>query len=93
MRRLWTEPVLDYTGQFHRIDRSGLRPLLSAPVPIWFGGYSNAAQDRCARIGDGFTFMRLTNLSVAAIERIRRQASELGRDPDELGFETIFGGG
>ena len=91
MRRLWTEPLLDYKGEFHRISRSGQRPLLGAPVPIWFGGFSNAAQDRCARIGDGFTFMRMTSLSLAAIERIRRHAAELGRDPEALGFETILG--
>ena len=92
MRALWTEPVVDYTGRFHRIDRAGLRPLLGRPVPIWFGGFSEAQQDRCARIGDGFTFMRPSSLALAAVDRIRRRAEELGRDPDALGFEVAVPG-
>jgi probable F420-dependent oxidoreductase len=92
LRRLWTEPVVDFTGRFHRIDRAGLRPLLGSPVPIWFGGFSDAAQDRCARTGDGFVFMRLSRLACDAVTRIRDAARTLGRDPDALGFEAPAGG-
>jgi probable F420-dependent oxidoreductase len=88
MRELWTEPLLDFTGDFHRIERAGLRPLLGASVPIWFGGFSEAQQDRCARIGDGFMFMRASRLSREAVSRIRDRATEVGRDPDALGFEV-----
>lgn len=27
LRRLWREPVVDYRGKYHRVDRAGLRPL------------------------------------------------------------------
>jgi probable F420-dependent oxidoreductase len=87
MRELWTEPLVDFTGTFHRIDRAGLRPLLGASVPIWFGGFSQAQQDRCARIGDGFMFMRASRLSREAVGRIRDRAEQAGRDPSILGFE------
>ena len=89
MRALWTERLLDYTGRFHRIDRAGFRPLLGKPIPVWFGGFSEAQQDRCARIGDGFTFMRTSRLSRQAVQKIKTRAAALGRDPDKLGFETI----
>ncbi|HUZ10922.1 MAG TPA: LLM class F420-dependent oxidoreductase [Acidimicrobiales bacterium] len=92
LRKLWTEPVLDYTGRFHRIDRAGQRPLLGSMVPIWFGGFSDAQQDRCARLGDGFVFMRMSRLSLSAIGKIRDRAEEVGRDPDALGFEAPAGG-
>ncbi len=39
MRTLWTDPLLDYEGRFHRIDRAGFRPVLGELVPIWFGGF------------------------------------------------------
>ena len=48
LRRLWTSPVVDYTGHFHRIDRAGIQPLLSRPIPIWFGGSVDAVVDRTA---------------------------------------------
>jgi alkanesulfonate monooxygenase SsuD/methylene tetrahydromethanopterin reductase-like flavin-dependent oxidoreductase (luciferase family) len=39
MRALWTQPVLDYTGRFHRVDRAGILPLpRQRPVPVWMGG-------------------------------------------------------
>jgi probable F420-dependent oxidoreductase len=89
MRALWTERLLDYEGRFHRIDRAGFRPLPGELIPIWFGGFSEAQQDRCARIGDGFTFMRTSRLTLRAVANIKTKAAALGRDPDALGFETI----
>jgi probable F420-dependent oxidoreductase len=87
LRRLWTEPVVDFSGRYHRIDRAGIRPLPSTPIPIWFGGYSDVVFERTARIGDGFFFSRLSSLAVSAIDRIRSQAVELGRNPQDIGFE------
>src|SRR5215831_12486410 len=40
----------------HRIDRAGILPRPKRRIPIWLGGYSEAAFDRAARIGDGFLF-------------------------------------
>lgn len=88
LRRLWSEPVLDYTGDFHRIDRAGINPRLGRPVPIWFGGFSDAQQDRCARIGDGFLWMRDSRLTREGVDNIRRRAEEVGRDPATLGFQV-----
>ena len=92
LRTLWTEPVVDYRGRFHRIDRAGQRPLPGSTIPIWFGGFSDAQQERCARLGDGFVFMRMSRLSLGAVGKIRDRAGELGRDPDALGFEAPAAG-
>jgi len=56
LRRLFTDPVVDFTGDFHRIDRVSLNPKPTRPIPIWLGGSSDAAFDRAARIADGFIF-------------------------------------
>ena len=53
LRKLFREPVIDYTGNFHRIDRAGLKPLPGRDIPIWFGGASATALRRAARCGDG----------------------------------------
>ena len=31
MRKLWTEPVVNVQGSYHRLDRAGLNPLLYFP--------------------------------------------------------------
>jgi len=56
LRRLWREPVIDFRGKHHRVDRAGILPLPQRQVPIWFGGFVPAAFRRAARSGDGFQF-------------------------------------
>jgi probable F420-dependent oxidoreductase len=90
LRRLWSDPLVDYADDFHRIDRTSMRPLLERPVPIWFGGFSAVQQDRCARIGDGMLWERATSLSRAGNRSIRERAEQLGRDPNTLGFQAAI---
>jgi len=92
LRRLWTERVIDFTGSFHRVDRAGLLPLPKRAVPIWFGGYADAALDRCARIGDGFLFSRSSSGALQRLERLRDRVAEAGRDPGAVGYEAILPG-
>src|SRR5207342_3061716 len=56
LRRLFTEPVVDFSGRFDRVDRAALLPKPARPIPIWLGGSSEAAYDRAARLADGFIF-------------------------------------
>src|SRR5579863_5329512 len=42
LRKLFAEPVVDFTGRFDRIDRAALVPKPVQPVPIWLGGSSEA---------------------------------------------------
>jgi probable F420-dependent oxidoreductase len=57
LRRLFTEPVVDFSGRFDRIDRAALVPKPARSIPIWLGGYGEKAFERAARLADGFMFV------------------------------------
>ncbi len=88
LRRLWSEPVVDFSGRFHRIERAGIRPMRPGSIPIWFGGSSDAVLDRAARLGDGFVFSRLSSLATGGIQKIRERAAVAGRQLGDFGFEV-----
>ncbi len=55
MRRLWTQDFVTFEGKFHKmIDVNILPAPVQRPIPIWFGGSSEAVIKRAARIGDGW---------------------------------------
>ena len=83
LRKLWTEPVVDFTGRWHRIDRAGLNPMpVQRPIPIWMGGTADEALRRIARIGDGwFAQGQPNDNGRATFERFRGYLSDAGRDP------------
>jgi probable F420-dependent oxidoreductase len=90
IRKLWEEPVVEYSDSDHRIDRAGILPRPKRQIPIWLGGSSEAAFDRAARIGDGFLFSgRTQNEAVQIKARIEARLRELGRDGGVFGFESI----
>jgi probable F420-dependent oxidoreductase len=76
MRRLWTEPSFEFAGEFHTIDRAGINPLPTQPIPIWFGGSAPAAIERCARLGDGWVPLGSPNDKSAAMLAAIRSARE-----------------
>jgi alkanesulfonate monooxygenase SsuD/methylene tetrahydromethanopterin reductase-like flavin-dependent oxidoreductase (luciferase family) len=88
MRKLWTEPVLDYRGNWHRVDRAGLLPRPARPIPIWLGGSHEVAFRRAARLAEGFTFEGINKADAQAlVAKIRGYVAESGRDPAKFGFE------
>ena len=89
LRRLWTEPVVDFDGEWHRIPAAGISPLpVQRPIPIWIGGSAEAAIRRAARTADGFFPQRpLDGGWPATMEQFRAWAQEAGRDPDAIGIE------
>ena len=89
LRRLWTEPVVDFDGEWHRIPAAGISPLpVQRPIPIWIGGSAEAAIRRAARTADGFFPQRpLDGGWPATMEQFRTWAQEAGRDPDAIGIE------
>ncbi|RMG74797.1 MAG: LLM class F420-dependent oxidoreductase [Chloroflexi bacterium] len=55
LRRLWTEPLVTFNGEFDHIEDAGLNPLpIQRPIPIWFGGGADIVLQRIARLGDGW---------------------------------------
>jgi probable F420-dependent oxidoreductase len=57
LRRLWSEPLVEFKGTFDSIDRAALVPRPRRKIPIWFGGFADVALRRGAAIGDGFIFV------------------------------------
>lgn len=89
LRRLWTEPVVDFDGTHHRIDRAGIAPLpVQRPIPVWLGGSAPAALDRVGRLADGWIAWDPTGAGLDDdLARIRGAAREAGRDPDRIGLQ------
>jgi probable F420-dependent oxidoreductase len=55
LRLLWTQPSVDFSGRFHRVDHLGVNPLpIQQPIPIWMAGYDERALHRIARLADGW---------------------------------------
>ena len=91
LRALWREPVIDFRGEFHRIDRAGIAPRpVRGDIPLWFGGGAEAALRRAARIGDGFVFGSVSPHTHQRAARLRERLAEGGRDPDRFPMETMI---
>lgn len=82
--------MVEYADADHKIDRAGILPRPKRRIPIWLGGFSEAAYDRAARIGDGFLFSGRTQTEAVQIKaKIEAKLAALGRDKAAFGFESI----
>ncbi len=87
LRALWSEPLLDYSGEWHRIDRAGLNPLPGRRIPIWMGGFTDVAFRRAAALADGFIFGGSQSDSLAALEKLRGYLDQA--PPRPFGIEAM----
>ena len=90
LRRLWREPVVDFTGDHHRVDRAGVNPLPRPDLPIWFGGFTSVAMRRAARVGDGFVFGTTARRMVPMLETLRGFVDAEGRDGSSFPGEATI---
>jgi probable F420-dependent oxidoreductase len=90
LRKLWSDPVIDYSGEHHRVDRAGLKPLPGRQIPIWFGGFAPVAFQRAARIGDGFMFGGGQDDNLAGYDLVQAALETNGRDPATFGIEAFM---
>jgi probable F420-dependent oxidoreductase len=91
LRRLWTEPLVSFSGEFDRIDRACMNPRPARLIPIWFGGFSDPAYRRAARLGDGFIFTGAPESATHGWKLFATYVQEAGRDISQLGKEMIIG--
>jgi len=90
LRRLFTEPVVDFSGRFDRVDRAALVPKPARPIPIWLGGSGEAAFDRAARLADGFIFFGGGIDHVVDVwARLRDRVGDLGRSVEDFGRDYV----
>jgi probable F420-dependent oxidoreductase len=89
MRRLWTEDLVTFTGRFHDLQSISILPRpVQQPIPVWFGGSSDAVVKRAARVGDGWMPIMAPDAEAAAkLEALRGHLRAFGRDPAKFGLE------
>ena len=90
LRLLFTEPVVDFSGRFDRVDRVALMPKPSRSIPIWLGGSGDKAFDRAARLAEGFIFFGggVEN-TMGAWRKVRERVARVGRSIDEFGGDYV----
>jgi probable F420-dependent oxidoreductase len=90
LRRLFTEPVVDFSGRFDRVDRAALVPKPARSIPIWLGGSSEAAYERAARLADGFIFIGADiGQIIDAWNRLRERVRSVGRPVEDFGGDYV----
>jgi probable F420-dependent oxidoreductase len=90
LRRLWTEPLVTFSGRFHDLKEVAiLPPPVQRPIPIWFGGSSDATLKRAARLGDGWMpIMAPDEQAVQKLAALKGHLREFGRDASSFGLEA-----
>jgi probable F420-dependent oxidoreductase len=90
MRRLWTESLVSFSGRFHELREVNIvPPPIQRPIPVWFGGSSDAVVKRAARLGDGWMpIMAPDEQAEAKLAALRGHLKEFGRDPATFGLEA-----
>ena len=94
MRLLWTNKVVNYEGEFHKIEDAGInpRPVLQ-PIPVWIGAFVEPAIRRAGRVADGWLMNPRVPVGDEAeqlLEVFRGSARKAGRDADSLGVDATL---
>lgn len=87
MRRLWSEEVSSFHGEFVNFDgaRSFPKPVRGRNLPIIFGGESAPALRRAADIGNGwFGFNVGPDEAGPLVKKLHAMLKANGRDPSEV---------
>jgi probable F420-dependent oxidoreductase len=86
LRKLWTEPLVSFHGDFDRIERGSVLPHPRRPIPIWIGGHSDAAYRRAAELGQGFIFSAAADVEEAGTHLSRLTEVLAGANRNTAGF-------
>lgn len=93
MRRLWSEPKIDYEGRYFKLRDVGIlpHPVQQPGIPIWIAADRNETGfKRVARLGDGWVTLAPTlERFTGAREQIDRYATEFGR-VEKLKATTLY---
>ena len=89
MRRLWSEPVVEFDGRFHHLHGVGMNPLPARRIPVYLGtGAADRTLERVVRTADGWMPLLIAGFDPYTISegivRVRQKCEDLGRDPASL---------
>jgi probable F420-dependent oxidoreductase len=89
LRRLWSEDLVTFNGRFHALKEVNIvPPPVQRPIPIWFGGVSDAVVMRAARLGNGWMpIMPPDEKAEQKLALLHAEIKKYGRDPDAFGLE------
>jgi probable F420-dependent oxidoreductase len=89
LRRLWSEDLVTFNGRFHELKEVNIvPPPVQRPIPVWFGGISDAVVLRAARLGDGWMpIMAPDEKAEQKLTVLREAMKKQGRDPAKFGIE------
>jgi len=88
LRTLWTDEVVEHSGEFYQVPRARFAPKPAQRLPILLGGTVPAALRRAGRLADGWVSSSRTNLTTIgeSVALIKQAATEAGRDAEALRF-------
>lgn len=83
LRKLWSEPLVTFDGEWHKLDRVGINPLPSRVLPIWYASSArNVVLRRTAQLADGWMPLLIPpEEPQMAVARLHKHLSEAGKDP------------
>jgi probable F420-dependent oxidoreductase len=58
LRKAWTGDYFDHHGKYYSYEAVKVTPAPARPIPIFIGGFADAAVKRAGRIGDGYISSR-----------------------------------
>jgi probable F420-dependent oxidoreductase len=90
LKRLWTEPLVTYTGRWHHLDRVGINPLPTRPLRLWIGsGAEDRLLQRVARHAEGWMpLLRPGVDAAAALQRLHGFLHQEKRHPASCGLDV-----
>ena len=104
LRQLWSEPLLNFEGEFDRIPAAGIAPRPARSIPIWMGGWADAVLERTGRLADGWLAAPGSPKRWQDEDRIRtpddlrrrlaivhQAARRAGRDPSSIDVSMLVG--
>jgi probable F420-dependent oxidoreductase len=86
LRRLWSQPLVNFAGTFDRVDRAALNPRPRRSIPIWLSGFADVALRRAATLADGFIFADGAADAFDQASRLRQHLKDAARPVDGFGL-------
>lgn len=91
LRRLWSEELISYEGDFEQIDRAAIVPRPRRQIPILCGGFAEAMFRRAVAMADGFIFgYGLGEDAMRGWERLQDLLAEAERPAAGFGAQFLM---